>query len=567
MKNQIIILIFFFCLVACKQETSINKAQKEKKGTIAQKAMVVSARKEASEIGVQILKRGGNAFDAMMATEMALAVTYPYAGNLGGGGFLVYRLADGTKGALDYREKAPLAAYKDMYLDEEGNVIKNRSTVGSMAVGVPGTIAGIFEAQRKYGNLDVKTVLQPVIELAQNGFVVTDKQAKRLSEYDSIFSAVNNKQILFNKTIKAGDTIKNLALANTLQRISEYGRDEFYKGETAKMLVSFLEAKGSIITLEDLEKYEAKWRNPVSFEYDDLTITSMSPPSSGGICLGQIMKMIEPFDLNDYGHNSLKTIQVLVEAEKRAYADRSYYLGDPDFVDIPTETLLSDVYLEGRMANFSFENPTPSEALAHGKIVGYESDETTHYSIVDQFGNAIAVTTTLNGAYGSKLYAEELGFFLNNEMDDFSSKPGEPNYFGLIGAEANSIAPEKRMLSSMTPTIVEKEGELYMTLGTPGGSTIITSVLQTIINVHEFGFSMQSAVDAPRFHHQWLPDEIRMEPNSFNIDLIKELEALGYSINLKRSPVIGKVDGILVLDDGTLEGGADHRGDDTAVGF
>lgn len=567
MKNQIIILIFFFCLVGCKQETSINKAQKEKKGTIAQKAMVVSARKEASEIGVKILKLGGNAFDAMMATEMALAVTYPYAGNLGGGGFLVYRLADGTKGALDYREKAPLAAYKDMYLDEEGNVIKNRSTVGSMAVGVPGTIAGIFEAQRKFGKLDVKTVLQPVIELAQNGFVVTNKQAKRLSEYDSIFSAVNNKQILFNKTIKAGDSLKNLALANTLQRISEQGRDEFYTGKTAELLVSFLQSEGSIITLEDLEKYEAKWRNPVTFEYDDLTITSMSPPSSGGICLGQIMKMVEPFDLNDYGHNSLKTIQVLVEAEKRAYADRSYYLGDPDFVDIPTETLLSDVYLEDRIANFSFENPTPSEALAHGKILGYESDETTHYSIVDQFGNAIAVTTTLNGAYGSKLYAEELGFFLNNEMDDFSSKPGEPNYFGLIGAEANSVAPEKRMLSSMTPTIVEKEGELYITLGTPGGSTIITSVLQTIINVHEFGFSMQSAVDAPRFHHQWLPDEIRMEPNSFNIELIKELEALGYSINLKRSPVIGKVDGILVLDDGTLEGGADHRGDDTAIGF
>ncbi|WP_243471720.1 gamma-glutamyltransferase [Winogradskyella sp. MH6] len=567
MKNQIIILIFFFCLVGCKQETSINKAQKEKKGTIAQKAMVVSARKEASEIGVKILKLGGNAFDAMMATEMALAVTYPYAGNLGGGGFLVYRLADGTKGALDYREKAPLAAYKDMYLDEEGNVIKNLCTVGSMAVGVPGTIAGIFEAQRRFGKLDVKTVLQPVIELAQNGFVVTNKQAKRFSEYDSIFSAVNNKQILFNKTIKAGDTIKNLALANTLQRISEHGRNEFYKGETAKMLVSFLEAEGSIITLEDLEKYEAKWRNPVSFEYDDLTITSMSPPSSGGICLGQIMKMIEPFDLNDYGHNSLKTIQVMVEAEKHAYADRSYYLGDPDFVDIPTETLLSDVYLEGRMANFSFKEPTPSDTLSHGYIVGYESDETTHYSIVDQFGNAIAVTTTLNGAYGSKLYAEELGFFLNNEMDDFSSKPGVPNYYGLIGAEANSIAPEKRMLSAMTPTIVEKEEELYMTLGTPGGSTIITSVLQTIINVHEFGFSMQSAVDAPRFHHQWLPDEIRMEPNSFNIDLIKALEALGYSINLKRSPVIGKVDAILVLDDGALEGGADHRGDDTAVGF
>jgi gamma-glutamyltranspeptidase/glutathione hydrolase len=567
MKHTISILLLIFILIGCKQEPSKNQPKTIKKGTIAEKAMVVSARKEASEIGVQILKQGGNAFDAMMATEMALAVVYPYAGNLGGGGFLVYRLADGSKGALDYREKAPLASNKDMYLDENGNVIKNLSTVGSMAVGVPGTIAGIFEAQRKFGKLDVKTILKPVIALAQNGYAVTRKQAKRFNAYDSIFLAVNKKQILFNKNIKAGDTIKNIALANTLTRISELGRDEFYNGETAKILIAYLKTKGSIISLEDLAKYEAKWRTPITFQYDDLTITSMSPPSSGGICLGQIMKMVEPFNLNDYGHNSLKAIQVMVEAEKRAYADRSYYLGDPDFVDIPTETLLSDVYLEKRMENFSFQRPTPSVELSHGEIIGYESDETTHYSIVDQYGNAIAVTTTLNGAYGSKLYVEELGFFLNNEMDDFSSKPGVPNTYGLIGAEANSIAPEKRMLSAMTPTIVEKEGELYMTLGTPGGSTIITSVLQTIVNVHEFEFSMQSAVDAPRFHHQWLPDEIRMEPNAFDKNLIKQLESLGYKINQTRSPVIGKVDGILVLDNGTLEGGADHRGDDAAVGF
>lgn len=567
MKNCLLTLLILFSFIACKDASKQHKTEVNTRGTIAEKAMVVSARKEASEIGVQILKLGGNAFDAMMATEMALAVTYPYAGNLGGGGFLVFRLADGTKGALDFREKAPLASTKNMYLDDNGNVIKNLSTVGSMAIGVPGTIAGLYEAQQKYGKLDVKTILKPVIELANNGFVVTKKQAKRFAAYDSIFTAVNKKQILFNKSIKAGDTLRNKALAQTLQSISDHGRNEFYSGKTAETLVSFLQSEGSIITLEDLKKYEAKWRNPVTFEYDDLTITSMSPPSSGGICLGQIMKMIEPFDLNDYGHNALKTIQVIVEAEKRAYADRSYYLGDPDFVDIPTETLLSDVYLQDRMNNFSFEKPTPSDDLSHGNIVGYESDETTHYSIVDQFGNAIAVTTTLNGAYGSKLYAEELGFFLNNEMDDFSSKPGEPNYFGLIGAEANSIAPEKRMLSSMTPTIVEKEGELYMTVGTPGGSTIITSVLQTILNVHEFGLTMQNAVDAPRFHHQWLPDEIRMEPNVFDDKLIKELESLGYTINLKRSPVIGKVDGILILDNGTLEGGADHRGDDTAVGF
>ncbi|MDY2586799.1 gamma-glutamyltransferase [Winogradskyella aquimaris] len=562
MKFSKIIILLFICLVSCK-----NRPSTTLRGTLAKNAMVVSARKEASEIGVQILKQGGNAFDAMMATEMALAVVYPYAGNLGGGGFLVYRLADGTKGALDYREKAPLAAYKDMYLDDKGNVIKDLSTVGSKAVGVPGTIAGIFEAQRKHGRLDVETILQPVIDLAQNGFVVTQHQANRFAAYDSIFEAVNGKQLIFNKSISAGDTLKNLALANTLKRISSYGENDFYNGEIAEVLVDYFKAKGSVITAEDLKKYKPKWRNPITFKYDDLVITSMSPPSSGGICLGQIMKMIEPFDLNEYNHNSLKYIQVLVEAEKRAYADRSYYLGDPDFVGIPTETLLSDNYLEERMSTFSFGTPTPSNELSYGKISGYESDETTHYSIVDQFGNAIAVTTTLNGAYGSKLYVEELGFFLNNEMDDFSSKPGVPNTYGLIGAEANSIAPEKRMLSAMTPTIVEKEGKLYMTLGTPGGSTIITSVLQTILNVHEFGFSMQEAINAPRFHHQWLPDEIRMEPNSFDKNLMNQLEHLGYPINQTRSSIIGKVDGVLVLPNGTLEGGADYRGDDTALGF
>jgi len=566
--TRITLFVFIFLtFLNCKNERVENVHTTTNRGHIATNAMVVSARKEASEIGVAILKMGGNAFDAMMATEMALAVCYPYAGNLGGGGFLVYRMADGTKGALDYREKAPLAATKHMYLDDHGEVIKDLSTVGSMAVGVPGTIAGIFKAQQRFGKLDVETILKPVIELAKNGYRVTEKQQKRVAKYDSIITAVNGKEILYNKHLKAGDIIANPKLAETLERIATYGSDEFYKGEIAKTLVDYLQSKGSIITLEDLAKYEAKWRDPLTFQYDDLTITSMSPPSSGGICLGQIMKMIEPFDLADYGHNSLKTIQVLVEAEKRAYADRSFYLGDPDFVDIPVEALVSDIYLQDRMRGFSFTNPTPVDSISHGHIVGFESDETTHYSIVDQFGNAIAVTTTLNGGYGSKLYIDTLGFFLNNEMDDFSSKPGEPNYYGLIGAEANSIAPEKRMLSSMTPTIVEKDGDFYMSVGTPGGSTIITSVLQTILNVHEFGLTMQQAVDAPRFHNQWLPDEIRMEPNAFEITLKEQLETLGYIINESRTPVIGKVDGILKLDNGTLEGGADHRGDDTAVGF
>ena len=567
MIKKIFSVLTAVVLLASCQNSPAKKQPDPEKGVLAPHAMVVSAKEEASQIGLAILKKGGNAFDAMIATELALAVAYPNAGNIGGGGFMVYRLGSGERGALDYREKAPAKAHRDMYLDKNGKVIADKSTLGALAVGVPGTIAGIFEVYEKFGSLPIGELIQPAIDLARNGVLITELQANSyMNKNVELIKQANNYVTPFENGWKAGERFKYEELAQTLERIRDNGSYEFYNGETAKRIVSYVQELGGILSLDDLRNYRAQWRKPITFTYKDYTISSMPLPSSGGICLAQILKSVEPYNIGQYPHNGEQYIQLLVEAERRAYADRAYYMGDADFVKVPTQQLLSPDYLKERMSSFSWDKASKSTEIAHGKIVGYESDETTHYSIVDRFGNAVAVTTTLNTNYGSKVYVKGGGFFLNNQMDDFSIKPGEPNTYGLVGSEKNAIAPNKRMLSSMSPTI-EKDGKLFMVIGTPGGSTIITSVLQCFLNVAEYGMTMQQSVSKPRFHHQWLPDDVMYEPKGFAPEVIAHLKAKGYKPREENFVIIGKVDAILVQPDGTLEGGADPRGDDTAVGY
>ena len=561
-KNSLFykILISIFFIISC------NESQKE---TISKNGMVSSAHPIASKVGIDILKNGGNAFDAAIGVHFALSVVYPNAGNIGGGGFAVYRLSDGEVGSLDFREKAPIKSYRDMYIsnsEDESIVDDKKSKIGHLASGVPGSVDGMVKLHEKFGSLDWKLLLQPSIDLAKNGFNLTLKQSNSLNNVMMVFDSINSSKVPFVKDIEweENDLLIQEDLSKTLERIRDKKRDGFYSGITADYIIDEMNAGNGIISYEDLNNYSSIWRKPIIGEYKNHKIISMGPPSSGGIALLQLLHGAEKLDVGSYEHNSLYYINTIAEIESRVYADRATYLGDPDFYNVPINELIDKNYLDNRFNIIDPSIKTPSNQVKEGNIQLNESDETTHFSIVDKDGNAVSLTTTINGAYGSKVIVDNAGFILNNEMDDFSVKPGYPNMFGLIGGEANSIEPNKRMLSSMTPTIIEKDNNLYMVLGTPGGSTIITSVFQTILNVIDYNMGMQEAVDAKKFHHQWLPDFLIVEKNTLKSDLKNNLIEKGHKINERSS--LGRMDCILI-ENGILEGGADKRGDNTAIGY
>ena len=524
---------------------------------------VVSAHPLASEVGVAVLKTGGNAFDAAIATQLVLAVVYPGAGNIGGGGFLVAQLTNGKPISIDYREKASHLATRNMYLDSNGNAQTTLSQNGHLSAGVPGTVAGLFAAH-KYAQLSFISLIQPAIDLAEKGFVITEAEARSLNNRQTDFLTYNTVIPAFvnAQKWKGGDTLVQKDLANTLKRIRDHGQKGFYEGETARLFVEEMQRGKGIIDYTDLKNYAAKKRKPVIFDYKGYKIMTMPLPSSGGILLPQMMHMIEDKPIKKYGFLDWQTVQLMTEIERRAFADRAEYLGDVDFYKVPVQKLISKEYARERMKDYDADKAGSSKVVQAGMME--ESKETTHLSIYDKEGNAVAVTTTLNGGYGSKTVVGGAGFLLNNEMDDFSVKPGVPNMYGAVGADANAIVPGKRMLSSMTPTIVLQNNKPYIVVGTPGGTTIPTSVFQTLINLLDFNMTAEDAVNKPKFHHQWLPDEILVE-TSFPKNVLDKLRQLGYKIN--QTNQIGRTELILISPDGKIVAVGDKRGDDHAAGY
>jgi gamma-glutamyltranspeptidase / glutathione hydrolase len=561
----IILLIF---LITCCTTISVKRDNKmiEGPGSVASNGMVVSAHIQSSRIGTKILQMGGNAVDAAVATEFALSVCYPEAGNIGGGGFMLIRTKDGKTDVIDYRERAPLLASRDMYLDKSVNVIEGLSTKSHKASGVPGTVDGMTNAHSKYGKLPFRDVIQPAIDLAEKGFPVTSGQAEDLNSNRSAFIERNASRPAFVKDVpwREGDTLIQKDLAETLKRIRDNGREGFYSGITAQLIIKEMERGNGLISGNDLKEYKSGQRTALTSEYRGYKIITVPPPSSGGIILIQLLKMTEPYPISEWGFHSWQAVHLMVEAERRAFADRSEHLGDPAYMKVTAKQLINREYLKERMKSFNRSKASSSAEIQPGSPLGYVSEETTHYSVVDAEGNAVSATTTLNGGFGSSIVVEGAGFLLNNQMDDFSVKPGVPNMYGLIGGEINSVGPGKKILSSMTPTIVEKNGKLFLVVGTPGGSTIPTTVFQIITNVIDYGMSIQQAVDAGRFHHQWLPDLISYEKNAISIPAEK-LTEMGHIIKERSS--IGSVNAILIHPDGQKSGGSDKRGNNSACGY
>lgn len=562
------------CLLIVGCDPSVNDASSEaepgeKNDFITyDSAAVVTAHPISTQIGYDILKNGGNAYDAAIAIQFVLTACYPRAGNIGGGGFMLSRNSNGAVESLDFREKAPKAATKNMYLDDQGNVIEDLSKKGIKSSGVPGSVAGMWAIHKKYGSMSWKELVQPAIQLAIGGSMQTPKNIKYLNDYRQEIIDANEgyNEYAPEVALKVGDKLKNFNLYNTLVSISKNGKNGFYRGTVAELIVEQNKKLKGLITRNDLINYKAIWREAIHGDVGAYSIYSMGPPSSGGIAIVQLLEGSALLNIDKYPHNSPEAIHLMTELKKRVYADRATWLGDSDFFDVPDDSLLSDIYLRDRFSNITIDAITPSADVKSGSVERIESHETTHYSIVDQYGNAVSITTTLNSNFGSKIIVEGAGFFLNNEMDDFSIKPGLPNQFGLVGGTANAIEPEKRMLSSMSPTIVEKNGKLWMILGSPGGSTIITNVYQCIQNVKDYGMCMQEAVNAGKVHSQWLPEIIHYEEGKIDKETLRTLQSNGYI--LEPWDRIGLMEAILIHEDGKIEAAADStRGEDSAMGW